>query len=241
MYFNSALACYFSNEELNATKSEKKNHLLKSSNSKDVLQHSFLLYVWNLSCYDSLKIKYAKLQAELSFACAQRPFYSHSSKTSFWISLPTPKRGKPANNSKYNMRRQMLQKSVWREATMLRSAEVDAFLRPFWSLSPFGAKCHEKTIREKHPVFSASLLMAYGAHFNSENNSIHFKQKDGQRQIELHQLFLFFKNQFLGTIPWRPVFSENSTNGMTIMIGVRFTRKHLQKKKYLFQFVGQVW
>lgn len=84
--------------------------------------------MWNLSCYDSLKIKYAKLQAELSFACAQRPFYSHSSKTSFWILLPTPKRGKPANNSKYNMRRQMLQKSVWREATMLRSAEVDALL-----------------------------------------------------------------------------------------------------------------
>lgn len=232
MYFNSALACYFSNEELNATKSEKKNHLLKSSNSKDVLQHSFLLYVWNLSCYDSLKIKYAKLQAELSFPCAQRPFYSHSSKTSFWISLPTPKRGKPANNSKYNMRRQMLQKSVWREATMLRSAEVDAFLRPFWSLSPFGAKCHAKTIREKHPVFSASLLMAYGAYFISENNSIHFKQKDGQQQIQLHQLFLFFfLNQFLGTIPWRPVFSESS-----IMIGVGFTRKHL--KRYLFPVRG---
>lgn len=124
MYFHSPLAWYRSNEELNTIKSEKITSF-KIKTAK-IFYKALFYCVWNPSCYDSLKIKYAKLQTELSFACAQRPFYSHSSKTSFWILLPTPGRGKPANNSKYNMRRQMLQKSVWQEATMLRSAEVGA-------------------------------------------------------------------------------------------------------------------
>lgn len=71
MYFNSSLVWHYSNEELNTTKSEKPPPFLKVHKAKIFLQGSFLLYVWNLSCYDSLKIKYAKLQAELSFACAE--------------------------------------------------------------------------------------------------------------------------------------------------------------------------
>lgn len=235
MYFNSSVARYYSREELNTT--NPKNHLLKSSAGKDFLQGSFPLYVWKLSCYDSLKIKYAKLQAELSFACAQRPFYSHSSKTSFWISLPTPKRGKPANNSKYNMRRQMLQKSVWREATMLRSAEVDALLNQTvlvpWSV--WNKMPRESNQRKTSSFQWASSLRAYGIHFISENNPIQLEQSNFKHKVEsaatrAPRVIVIFVNQFLGTNPWRPVFSKSPTNGMTILIEVRFTRKHLRKK-----------
>lgn len=193
MYFNSSLAWSYSNKELNTTKSEKIASL-KSSNSKDFLQGSCLLFVWSLSCYDSLKIKYAKLQAELSFACAQRPFYSHSSKTSFWILLPTPERGKPANNSKYNMRRQMLQKSVWREATMLRSAEVDALLNQtvLVPLSVWREMPWESNQRKPSRFPSASLQMPYGVHFISENNPIHLKQKDGSGATRAPPVTLIF-------------------------------------------------
>lgn len=90
-------------------------------------------------------------------------------------------RGKPANNSKYNMRRQMLQKSVWQEATMLRSAEVDALLNQTvlvpqsdWSKMPW-----ESNQRKPSSFQSAPLQMPYGVHFVSENNPIHLKHKDG--------------------------------------------------------------
>lgn len=50
----------------------------------------------------------------------------------------------------------MLQKSVWREATMLRSAEVDAVLNPTVSVPQSGAKRHEKA--EETIQFPVSLL-----------------------------------------------------------------------------------
>ena len=148
MYFNSPLAWYYSNDN----KSRKITPLEVRTVYRFSIRQFSTVCVRDLSRYDSLKIKYAKLQAELSFACAQRPFYSHSSKTSFWILLPTPERGKPANNSKYNMRRQMLQKSVWREATMLRSArEMHFSPRPFWSLRLSAAKCNQKQLGSSQP------------------------------------------------------------------------------------------
>lgn len=145
--------------------------------------------MWNL-CYDSLKIKYAKLQAELSFACAQRPFYSHSSKTSLWILLPTPEWGKPANNSKYNMRRQMLQKSVWRGGTMLRSAEVDALLNQIVLV----LVCLEQNAMRKQGEDSRQ----YPVSLITDATILPISNKrTGQWQLKFHQLFYFLTDFFL--------------------------------------------
>lgn len=51
----------------------------------------------------------------------------------------------------------MLQKSVWREAATLRSAEVDAVLNPTVSVPQSGAKRHEKA--EETIQFPVSLAM----------------------------------------------------------------------------------
>lgn len=51
----------------------------------------------------------------------------------------------------------MLQKSVWREATMLRSAEVDAVLNQTVLVPQSGANCHEKA--EETIQFPVSLIM----------------------------------------------------------------------------------
>lgn len=66
-------------------------------------------------------------------------------------------------------------------------------------------------------------------------------RKLDQQQLDIHQLFsFFFKTDFLGTSPWRLVFSESSTYGMPIMIKVGFTREHL--KTDLFPILqGQVY
>lgn len=137
----------------------------------------------------------------------QRPFYSHSSKTSFWILLPTPERGKPANNSKYNMRRQMLQKSVWREATMLRSAEVDALLNQTILIPQFGAKCHESNQRKPSSFQSASFTMPYGIHFIREN-SIHLKQKVGSAATRSPPVILIFV--------FKQIFFRDQSTGISI-------------------------
>lgn len=87
----------------------------------------------------------------------------------------------------------MLQKSVWREATMLRSAEVDALLnqtvlvpQTVWSKMQ-----SEETIQV--PV--SLITDAHGIHFISENNPIHLKQKDGSaatRAPPVSLIFFFF-------------------------------------------------
>lgn len=121
---------------------------------------------------------------------------------------------------------------------MLRSAEVDALLNQTVLVPRSSrAKCHEKAIR-KHPVsrqphYRRPMVFI---HFISENNPIHFKHKDGPVATRAPQVIVIFVNQFLGTNPWRPVFSESPMNAMTIMIG-QIHQKTLTKKPHIsFQF-----
>lgn len=117
---------------------------------------------------------------------------------------------------------------------MLRSAEVDALLNQTVLVPRSSrAKCHEKAIRGKHPVsrqphYRRPMVFI---HFISENNPIHFKHKDGPVATRAPQVIVIFVNQFLGTNPWRPVFSESPMNAMTIMIERSGSPENTYKKK----------
>lgn len=137
-------------------------------------------------------------------------FTLNSSKTSFPILLPTPERWKPANNSKYNTWRQMLQKSVWREGTMLRAAEVYALLNQT-ILVPVCLEQNAMKNYERNLVsFKSPFTDAYGSHSISDNKPCNLKQKDGSSTTKVPLVFLLL-NWFLEISLWSSEFPEGST------------------------------